>query len=102
MSGGQSDLVSLALNLENYLQNNTQYPAPANGVGAIQAVLPGWVPAQQSDFSYAITAVSNTAAPPTYTVQAVGNSASVGDCVLTLTSAGIRTMARCPSGSGSW
>lgn len=102
ISAAGNDLVGLAMNMENYLQNSTTYPATASGVTNIQSSLPGWVPAQKEDFSYAITAVNNTAVPPTYTVQATGTSTIVSGCVVTLTSTNTRTLASCPNGNSTW
>lgn len=101
-SAGQTDLVALSMNLETYLQNNTQYPAAASGMAAIQATLPGWGPVQKADFSYAITSVDNAAVPPAYVVQATGTSTQLVGCVLTLSSTGSRIQAGCPGGALSW
>ncbi len=102
VSAAQADLVSLAMNLENFLQNNTRYPAAVAGVSSIQGQLPGWNPVQQADFNYAVTAVDNSAAPPTYSVQATGTSRAVDGCAIALNSAGARTMSGCPSSAASW
>lgn len=102
MSASQTDVAALAMNMETYLQNNTQYPAVVSGTAAIQGSLPGWVPVQGADFTYAITAVSNSVSPPTYSVQAVGTSALVSGCIILLNSIGTRTLQGCPGSATTW
>lgn len=103
---GQSDLVSLAMNMENYLQNNTTYPAVTAGTSATQTALSGsgWGPAGTSDFSYAITAVvqPTSTSNGTYTVTATGTSNFVTGCTITLTSANVRTVSGCAGGGTTW
>ena len=104
LSAAEGDLVALSMNMENYLQNNTQYPAVQATTIAIQAVLPSWTPAQSADFSYAITAVTQPTATVAgaYTIQASGTSGTVSGCTITLTSANGRTLSGCPGGATTW
>jgi len=101
-SSGQMDLVSLAMNMEVYLQNNTTYPATAADTAAVKALLPAWAPAQGADFNYKIQAVSNSVFPPTYTLQAVGTSSAVSGCTISLTSANGRERSGCPGSGTTW
>lgn len=101
-NSAQMDLVSLALNMETVLQNTTTYPATAANTTAVKTALPAWVPAQSADFGYAITAVNNSATPPTYTLTATGSSSSVSGCTITLTSANGRSKSSCPGGGSTW
>jgi prepilin-type N-terminal cleavage/methylation domain-containing protein len=117
ISAAETDLVSMAMNMENYLLNHTYYPIPSSstpsnavvtssnitGVSNIQAVLPGWVPAQSADFTYYVWAVDNTVTPPTYTVSASGVSTSVGgsSCILSLNSSNVKSITSC-KGVSSW
>lgn len=102
ISTGQADLVALALNLDGHLMNNTVYPAPVNGVTALRAALPGWVPVQAGDFTYALVSVDNNAFPPAYAITATGASAMTAGCVISLNSSGARTKTGCAGGAASW
>ncbi|MES2715719.1 MAG: prepilin-type N-terminal cleavage/methylation domain-containing protein [Pseudomonadota bacterium] len=101
----QSDLQALSMNMENYLQNTTQYPSASGSIdstAALKTTLPGWNPAASADFRYQVTAVSNSAQPPTYTLQAIGTTGNVSGCVVTLSSANLRTLAGCSVGGSTW
>jgi type IV pilus assembly protein PilE len=83
-----SDLVGMALALENTFQKTLSYP-----VYATQTTISGgatnftsWTPSQSSYFSYAVTSTSST-----FTVKATGTGAMSSSCVLTLTNANVRT-----------
>ncbi|MFG6456122.1 type IV pilin protein [Roseateles sp. BYS96W] len=102
VNSGQMDLVSLAMNMDVYLQNNTTYPATAADTAAVKVLLPAWAPAQGADFNYKISAVSNSVFPPTYTVEAVGTSTAVSGCTISLTSANGRTRSGCAGGATTW
>jgi type IV pilus assembly protein PilE len=102
MGSAEADLVGLALNMESYLQNTTQYPAVANGATTIKVTLTGWIPVQTADFSYAISAVNNAAVPASYTLTATGTSSLVNGCVITLGSDATRTLALCTGGKTTW
>lgn len=101
VSAGQSDLVALGVSLDGHLLNNTTYPAVASGTAAVRAALPGWTPVQAADFAYSLTAVNNSAFPPSYEVQAVGTSTTVSGCTVTLSSTGTRSKTGCPGGGGT-
>lgn len=96
VSVSESDLVSLSMNMENYLQNNTQYPTAL-------ASLAGWTPASQ-DFTYALSNVVQPTATAmgSYTLTATGATTLVSGCTVTLTSANIRSLSGCPGGATAW
>ena len=106
VSVGQSDLVSLAMNMETHLQNNTSYPVVTTTTAITQTALTGsgWAPVASSHFTYRISAVSQpgTTFSGSYTLTAVGSAAPVSGCTMTLTSANVRTLSGCPGGSISW
>jgi type IV pilus assembly protein PilE len=82
----QNDLVSLALNMENYYQQQLTYPPATSTTAATQTALPGWSPAQGASFSYQIQASSSSS----YTVKATGSGAGVSGYILTLDSSNTR------------
>lgn len=82
----QNDLVSLALNMENYYQQQLTYPPANTTTAATQTSLPGWSPAQGANFSYQILASSSSS----YTLKATGSGAGVSGYLLTLDSSNSR------------
>jgi type IV pilus assembly protein PilE len=103
----QSDLLALGLNAENYRQRTLNYYQNASATDTdttaeVTAVFAGWFPAQGQDFKYTYNATGGT--PPTgYTVTAVGTSAKLTSCTVTLTSANSRTNSSgCPAVQSTW
>lgn len=98
LRGAQSDLVALSLNLENYYQQQLGYPATTTTTAQTRTALPGWAPAQSSDFSFQIQSSSGTA----YTIKATGTGAGVSGYAITLDSTNTRQLTS-PGGSvSSW
>lgn len=94
-----SDLVGMALALENTFQKTLAYPSAYNtetGIPALPASrtastglndFSAWAPSQSSYFSYKVITTSAS-----FTVKAVGNGSSMSSsCILTLTNANVRT-----------
>ena len=92
----QNDLVSLALNMENYYQQQLTYPPANTTTAATQTSLPGWAPAQGSNFTYQILSSSSSG----YTLKATGSGAGVSGYQLTLDSSNTRQQTA-PSGTVS-
>jgi type IV pilus assembly protein PilE len=82
----QNDLVSLALNMENYYQQQLTYPPSNTTTAATQTSLPGWAPAQGSNFTYQIQASTASS----YTLKATGSGTMLSGYVLTLDSGNTR------------
>lgn len=84
-----SDLVGMALALENTFQKTLSYPsAYANETTVVGGAtnFTSWTPSQATYFSYAVTTTSST-----FMVKATGTGAMSSSCVLTLTNANVRT-----------
>lgn len=101
---GQSDLVALSMNMENYLQNTTSYPSTTTSTAATQTALSGWNPAAAGNFTYTISAVTQptTSANGSYTLTATGIGSALSGCTMTLSSANARTMSGCPDAATTW
>ena len=101
---GQSDLVALSMNMENYLQNTTSYPSTTVSTAATQTALSGWNPAAAGNFTYTISAVTQptTSANGSYTLTATGIGSALSGCTMTLNSANTRTMSGCPDAATTW
>lgn len=98
MRAVQSDLVGLALQMENRFQRVLAYPNTTASTAATQAIFTTWQPSTKAqDFDLRITA--STAA--TFTVTAQGQGSMAG-CNISLTQANVRTTTGCPFGGGSW
>ncbi|MBK1687919.1 type IV pilin protein [Rubrivivax gelatinosus] len=102
VASAQADLVSLGLNLDGHLLNNTTYPAAVAGTSNLMAALPGWKPVASADFDYELVSVDNTSFPPAYEVKASGSSSMVSGCEIVLTSGGSRTKSGCPGSASTW
>jgi len=114
----QSDLVALSLNMENYYQQQLDYPANStttlltqqrliNACGATPSstnTAYTWVPAQSADFKYTIGSSNGCgASTDVYTLTATATSSSLSGCVITLSSANARTAtSACKTGSSTW
>lgn len=94
-----SDLVGMALALENTFQKTLSYPSAYAAETTIPALtasrnastglndFSGWSPSQASYFNYSVVTTSAS-----FTVKATGNgSAMSGNCVLTLSNENVRT-----------
>lgn len=82
LRSAQSDLVAMALNMENHYQQQLTYPAATTDTAATQALLPGWAPSQRADFGYRILASTASS----YTLQASGAGSGPAGYLLTLDS----------------
>jgi len=103
-----SDLVGMALALENTFQKTLTYPTTYTSETTIPALpadrtaadglndFSAWAPSQSSYFNYKVT---TTAA--TFTVKAAGKGSMSSSCVLTLTNDNVRTAASA-CGFTSW
>lgn len=86
LRGAQNDLVSLALNMENYYQQQLTYPPANTTTAATQTALPGWAPSQGASFGYQIQASTASS----YTIKATGSGNGLSGYVLTLDSSNNR------------
>ena len=100
----QSDLVSLSMNMENYLQNTTSYPSTTTSTTATQTALSGWTPASAGNFTYTISSVTqpSTTSNGSYVLTASGIGSALAGCTISLSSANARTMSGCPDAGTSW
>lgn len=100
----QSDLVALSMNMENYLQNTTSYPAVTATTANTQTALTGWNPGSAGNFNYTISAVTQptNSSNGSYTLTATGVGSALSGCTITLTSANTRTMSGCPDAGTTW
>lgn len=91
----QSNLIALSLSAENYYQRTLNYPtATINSSSALSSdtVFKTWAPSSNVfEYKYASTDGA------TYTLTATGNDPKVSGCTLTLTNAGVKTVASCGS-----
>lgn len=94
----QVDLIALALNMENYYQQQLSYPAATTTTSETKTALPGWSPSQGGDFRFIIQSVSGT----TYTLQAIGTSTVMADCTVALSEDNTRTLTTGCGGTTSW
>lgn len=84
-----SDLVALALAIDNSYQRNLTYPVSGGSVAAggyVTAAGLSWSPSQTGFFNYTVDVGSGT-----YTLTAAGSGASTG-CTLTLNNGNVRTV----------
>lgn len=101
----QADLVALSLNFENQYRKQLSYAASSVSYGnssSLAAAYDSWSPASK-DFNF-----TATAAPSTYTLNAVGSANGVVNCTVSLTNAGVKSITNtganiCPYlGGGDW
>ena len=98
----QADLVALSLSFENQYQRILSYPATDyDNTAALSTAFSKWSPASDtSSISF-----SNTGSDASsYTLKATGTgSGGISGCVITYTSAGVKTITNCTSfSSGGW
>jgi len=96
LRAAQNDLIALSLNLENYYQQQLTYPSATAGTAQTQTTLPGWAPAQATDFSFQIQSASTSA----YSLKATGTGNGVSGYAITLDSGNTRQLTS-PSGAVS-
>ena len=83
-----SDLVGMALAMENTFQKTLSYPVYSayTTVSGGATNFTSWTPSQASYFTYSVISTSST-----FTVKAVGTGAMSSSCILTLTNDNVRS-----------
>ncbi|HUY04460.1 MAG TPA: type IV pilin protein [Rhodocyclaceae bacterium] len=89
----QSDLSSLALNLENVLQRQLAYPTiKTTTTKDTRTNFAGWAPAQGADFVYTVNSSATG-----YTLEAHGIAGTLASCDLTIDQQNQREVSGCGS-----